>query len=214
MSRTRAEGMVFGGVIFCLLSGLHLEAQTTPSNLFNISADARTNAAALLAPDQDYRIAPLDVIAIDVFNESRLTKDCAVQATGKISYPLLGDIEIAGKTTREVEALMRELLGKDYLVDPVVTVTMKQYRLQTVNILGEVFKPGPMPLVGEKKWTLLDAISQAGGLTRGAAKSRIEFTRQGRTIKIDFDDLKKPTDPGKVIYLQPDDVIYVPLTPW
>jgi polysaccharide biosynthesis/export protein len=169
---------------------------------------------ALAEGDQDHRIAPLEIIIIDVFGETNLSKEIRVQASGKMSFPLLGDVDVAGKTAREVEILLKELLGRDYLVDPQVTVAVKEYRQRSVNVIGEVTKPGAITLPGEQKWTILDVIGQAGGLTKGARKNHIEFTRQGRTQIFSLDDLKKVTDPGKIIYLEPGDTIIVPQTVW
>jgi polysaccharide biosynthesis/export protein len=164
--------------------------------------------------DQDHRIAPLEIIIVDVFGETNLSKEIRVQASGKMSFPLLGDVDVAGKTTREVEILLKELLGRDYLVAPQVMVAVKEYRQRSVNVIGEVMKPGAIPLPGEQKWSILDVIGQAGGLTKGARKTRIEFTRQGRTQIFSLNDLKKTSDPSKVIYLEPGDTIIVPQTVW
>jgi polysaccharide biosynthesis/export protein VpsN len=160
--------------------------------------------------EQDHRIGPLEIIIVDVFGETNLSKEIRVQASGKINYPFLGDVEVAGKTTREVEMLLKDLLGRDYLVDPQVIVTVKEYRQRSVNVIGEVMKPGAIALPGEQKWTILDAIGQAGGLTKLAAKNKIEFTRQGRTQTFSLNELTKMMDLKKVIYLEPGDTIIVP----
>src|SRR4051812_5025207 len=91
-------------------------------------------AAAQVA--SDYKIAPLDILSIDVFNEKDLTKEqLRVSAQGEISFPLLVKVPVAGKTPAQVEDLMQDLLGKDYLVNPHVTVTVKTYRTRTVDVL-------------------------------------------------------------------------------
>lgn len=162
----------------------------------------------------DHRLAPLEIIMVDVFGEKDLSREVRVQASGKISFPLLGDVDVAGKTTTEVERLLKDLLGKDYLVDPQVMVAVKDYRQRYVNMIGQVVKPGAIPLPGEEKWTILDAIGQAGGLTRVANANRIEFSRQGQVQTFTLDQLKKITDPAKKIILEPGDTISVRESTW
>lgn len=162
----------------------------------------------------DHRLAPLEIILVDVFGEKDLSKEVRVQASGRISFPLLGDVDVAGKTTTEVEKLLKELLGKDYLVDPQVMVAVKDYRQRYVNVIGQVVKPGAIPLPGEEKWTILDAIGQAGGLTRMANPNRIEFSRQGQVQTFSLDQLKKISDPAKKIFLEPGDTISVRESTW
>ena len=76
-------------------------------------------------------------------------------------FPLIGDVRVAGLTPGAIEALLRDLLGKDYLVNPQVSVSVQEYRSQRVFVLGEVEKPGTYAMTGQT--TLLDVLSQAGG---------------------------------------------------
>lgn len=185
-----------------------ISAADTPTK-FNVE----TNDNVVVA-QTDHRIAPLEIIIVDVFGERDLSKELRVQASGKITFPLLGDVDVAGKTTTEVEKNLKELLAKDYLVDPQVIVTVKEYRQRYVNVIGQVMKPGGLPLPGEERWTILDAIGQAGGLTRAANPSRIEFSRQGKIQVYSFDQLKKNSDADKKIFLEPGDTIYVRESRW
>jgi polysaccharide export outer membrane protein len=164
----------------------------------------------------DHKIAPLEIIIVDVFGEKDFeSNEDRVQASGGITFPFLNEIEVAGKTPLEVGKIIREqLISKNYLADPQVTVRVKEYRLRTVNVSGEVNKPGAITLPGEFKWTILDAISQAGGLSRGAAKTKIDFTRKGVTTRWSIDKLNKMADPKKIIYLEPGDTILVNQSVW
>jgi len=157
----------------------------------------------------DHKIAPLDIINIDVVGEKDLTKELRVSSSGTITFPFLGSIEIKGKTPAEVEDLLKEKLGKDYLVDPQVIVTVKEYRSRTVSVIGQVNKPGVIALPGEQKIGILEAIASAGDLTRSANKNRIEVSRKGKTYKFTLDDLKKESNPEKKFWLEPGDVIYI-----
>jgi protein involved in polysaccharide export with SLBB domain len=161
-----------------------------------------------------YLISPQDVLIVDVFGEKELSREFRVEANGDITYPLLQSVKVNGLTTAEVEVVLKERLGKDFLVDPQVTVTVKEYRRRVITVMGEVMKPGAFDLPGEQKWTILDAIGQAGGPTKGANKKRIQFTRRGRTQEYRLDDLKKTSDPAKIIWLEPGDNINIPQTVW
>jgi polysaccharide export outer membrane protein len=161
-----------------------------------------------------YLIAPQDILVVDVFGEKELSREFKVEATGEITYPLLGAVKVEGMTTSEVEGRIRELLGKDYLVEPQVTVTVRQYRKRIITVMGEVMKPGAFELPGEQKWTIVDGIGQAGGPTKGANKKRIQFTRKGQTQEFRLQDLQKVTDPQKIIWLEPGDSINIPQTVW
>ena len=92
--------------------------------------NARTNEAA----EGDHKIAPLDIITIDVVGEKDLSKELRVSTSGTITFPFLGSIEVKGKTPAEVESLLKEKLGRDYLVDPQVIITVKEYRSRTVLV--------------------------------------------------------------------------------
>jgi polysaccharide export outer membrane protein len=158
----------------------------------------------------DRKIAALDIIIIDVVGEKDLTnKEFRVSSSGTITYPFLGILEVKGKTPAEVETVIRDQLGKDYIVDPQVIVTVKEYRTRTVSVIGQVNKPGVIALPAEQKIDILEAIAQAGDLTKVANKNRIEVSRKGKTQKFTLDELKKQTNPEKKFWLEPGDVIFV-----
>ena len=158
----------------------------------------------------DRKIAALDMIIVDVVGEKDLTnKEFRVSSSGTITYPYLGILEVKGKTPAEVETMIRDQLGKDYIVDPQVIVTVKEYRTRTVSVIGQVNKPGVIALPAEQKIDILEAIAQAGDLTKVANKNRIEVSRKGKTQKFTLDELKKQTDPEKKFWLEPGDVIFV-----
>ena len=164
--------------------------------------------------ESDRKIAPSDAIIIEVFGEKELSMECRVQASGTITYHLLGNIEVAGKTTAEVAALLREKLGKDFLVNPQVTINVKEYRQRTVSVMGQVMKQGTVRLPFEYKMDILEAITEAGGLTPLANKSRIELNRKGKTTKYTLDQLRKEVDPAKKVWLETSDLIYVHESIW
>ncbi len=157
----------------------------------------------------DHKIAPLDILTVDIVGEKDLSKELRVSSSGTITFPFLGSIGVKGKTPAEVEDLLKEELGKDYLVDPQVIVTVKEYRARTVSVIGQVNKPGVIALPAEQKLDIVEAIAQAGDLTKGANKNRIEINRKGKRYKFTLDDLKKEGDPERKFWLEPGDVVYV-----
>ncbi len=161
------------------------------------------------APESDRKIAPLDLIIVDVVGEKDLSKELRVSSGGTVTFPYIGNLEVKGKTPAEVETLLKDLLGRDYLVDPQVIVTVKQYRTLTVSVIGQVNKPGVISLPAEQKMDILEALAAAGGLTRVAKENRIEVTRKGKIFKFALNDLKKSNDSDKKFWLEPGDLIFV-----
>ena len=158
----------------------------------------------------DYRIQPEDTIVISVVGEATLAEvPRRVTSSGTITYPYLKEIKVVNKTPAEVEELIRTLLDKDYIIDPQVIVQIKEYRSRNVTVLGEVMKPGVYPLAVEQRTDLLQVIAVAGGLSKLASKGKIELTREGKTQRFSYEELKRTEDPEKKIWILPNDVISV-----
>ncbi len=156
----------------------------------------------------DYRIAPNDIVIIEVFGEKDLSREFRVTRSGTINYFFLGEVTVANKTTSQVREELAEKLNKDYLVDPQVTVDVKDYRVREVFVNGAVNKPGSIILTGEQDLDILGAIARAGGLTVRASENKIKFTRPGVMEKtISLEDLKKGAKFN--LQLQPGDIIEV-----
>ncbi len=157
----------------------------------------------------DRKIAPSDIIIVEVFGEKDLSGEHRVQISGTIKFPLLGTVEVAGKTPVEVAAVLTQLLEADYLVDPQVNVMVREYQLRTVSIIGCVNKEGAIELPAEQKLDILEGIARGGGFSQVANKNKIDLSRSGKTTRYQFDQLIKVRDPKKKIWLEPGDVIYV-----
>lgn len=127
---------------------------------------AASVAAAAQAPTTDYVVGPQDVLMITVFNEPTLTGRFTVEADGTINYPLVGRVQVGGKTLRAIQEDLTSRLGANYLRNPQVTILVDQFRSQSIFVLGEVRQPGKHVISGNL--TLLEALSQAGGPTTSA----------------------------------------------
>jgi len=117
---------------------------------------------------QEYVIGPGDVLTITVWGHPDLSRDYAVDPDGFAPFPLINRVKAGGLTTRQVAASLVDLLGKDYLVNPQVIVSVKEYWSQKVTILGEAARPGVFYLTGPS--TLVDILSKAGWLSKNAGK--------------------------------------------
>jgi polysaccharide export outer membrane protein len=161
----------------------------------------------------DYRIGPKDLLDISVFGLDDLTKTVRVSEDGKISLPLIGEIEVEGITKTELEKKLGQLLEEKYLQNPQVTVFIREYQSKRVFILGAVRNPGPYELLGRR--TLLQVISQAGGITNESGKEIIVIREVedgvSTSLKISIEDLFLKGDARLNIPLQPDDIVNIPI---
>ena len=130
--------------------------------------------------NQAYRIGPLDVLDISVFQAPGLTKTVEVADNGTINLPLLGETPAAGKTAQELERDLNSKLGAKYLQNPQVTVKVKEFNSSRVTVTGAVKNPGVFPYKGE---TLLQFVTMAGGLAP-ESNSMVLVLRQnnGKTL--------------------------------
>lgn len=132
--------------------------------------------ADLAANERPYRVGPFDVLHVDVFGSEELSKkEIQVDASGRITFPLIGTLEVAGKTPGEVGGLMADRFRGRLIRDPQVTVNLKEIFSQRVTISGEVKKAGVYPIVG--RMTLLTAIASAEGWTELSKKGEVVVLR-------------------------------------
>ena len=161
----------------------------------------------------DYVIGKEDLLELGVFEQPDLTRTVRVSGDGTISLPLLGVVPLAGLSTKQAEEKLRELLSDKYLTDPQVWVFVKEAKSRKVSVVGAVEKPGSIEMLGDR--TLLEAISEAGGLTHQAGRDlyvlRPDASGAATRIDIDLDDLMINGNPVLNIALAPGDVINIPI---
>ena len=187
-------------------------AQSKESNS-NQKPEAETKppaaAAAPAVTDQEYRIGPQDVLQIDVWKEPEITRTIPVRPDGKISLPLLHDVQAAGLTAMQLAVNIRDGLTK-YLNSPQVTVTVTQINSRRVFVTGEINKSGALPLL--PGMTVLQALASSGGFTQFAKEKGIYIlrTENGKQAKLPYNykDVLKGTKED--VPLQAGDVIVVP----
>lgn len=161
----------------------------------------------------DYVLQPSDLLHVLVFQEDDLQRDVRISQEYSITLPLIGQVNLKGKTLRESEELIRSRYDQDFLVQPQVTVTVTEYAKTSVNVLGSVGQAGSVVFTPERPMTLLDAIARAGGFTRLADRKHVSLSRtvDGKVEKytINADDLIQGAAKQSWILIK-DDVIYVP----
>lgn len=120
---------------------------------------------------RDYEVGPEDLLEVVVFGQDNLNRTVRVNGEGKISLPLVGEVQVAGQTPQAIEKRLAAAYGSQYLRHPQITVAVKEFRHQRVAITGAVDKPGSYEMIGPR--TLLEMLALAGGLQDrpGAAKA-------------------------------------------
>lgn len=170
-----------------------------------------SSPAETVAADSLYRIGAQDVLRIDVWKEDQLTRTVPVRPDGKITLPLLNDVQAVGLTPMELAAVIRDELKK-YITNPQVTVSVAEINSRRIYVNGEVNKSGAYQLL--PRMTVLQALSGSGGFTAFARIKNIYVLRNenGKPVKIPFNYKQAIAgkNPEQNIELQPGDVVVVP----
>lgn len=182
--------------------------QTGPIGIERARADETPPPAQ---QDSDYLIGPGDVLEIMVWKEPDISRTVTVRLDGKISLPLVDDIQAANNTPLQVKNRITEAL-RGYVDAPAVYVMLQEARSKRIYVIGKVTNPGEQQLT--KHMSLLQAISMAGGFADWADTNDIIIMRKGPKgqirMKVDYRRAVSGKDIDQNILLQPDDVIVVP----
>ena len=168
--------------------------------------------SAIKANDSGYVIGNDDLLSINVWKEPEVSRSLPLRSDGKISLPLVGEVQAAGRTPLQLEEeISNKLLN--YIKDPQVTVMVQQINSERYNILGQVAKPGSYALA--LTTSVLDAIANAGGFRDFAKKKGIYILRRNSTggqtrIPFNYQNVIKGKNPEQDIRLQPNDTVVVP----
>src|SRR5712692_1394220 len=135
------------------------------------------------APNVAYRLGPGDVIDVNVFEVEDLSKPVVISPEGAAAFPLVGAVELAGLTTSQAAARLRQLYSKNLIRDPQISVSVKEYHSQPVSVLGAAVKPGVYQLRGPRR--LSDVLALAEGLLPEAGNEiTIRRTATAETLRV------------------------------
>jgi polysaccharide export outer membrane protein len=169
-------------------------------------------AAPPPASPTEYQIGSKDLLEVRVLELPELSVERRVSDNGTLDLPLLGEIPVAGLTAAEVQNRLEQLLTAKYVNRANVSVIVKEFNNKPISVLGAVQRPGSLPISG--RWTLMKAITTAGGLTERAGHTILVLRRAENglsdTLEIDTRDLFQSATPLWNIPIQPADVINVP----
>jgi polysaccharide export outer membrane protein len=207
-----------GMLLLCAVLPSWLGAQTaTGSGTPPADVPAKTDVshaadASGKAHDDTFVIGNDDVLAINVWNEKEISRSVPVRSDGRISLPLVGEVQAAGQTPLKLEQEIATKL-KSFISEPEVTVIVQQINSQKFNILGMVNKPGSYVISNSA--TVLDAIALAGGFRDFAKQKNVYVLRQnpdGTQVRLPFNykDVVKGKNAEQNVKLQPRDTIFVP----
>ncbi len=164
------------------------------------------------ASQNNYLIGPEDVLAVNVWHEPEISRAIPVRPDGKISLPLVGEVEAKGLTPAELRSAITEKL-KTYVSNPEVTVIVQEVRSRKFNVVGEVLRPGSYLL--EKPMTVLDGLAMAGGFREFANVKKVYVLRKAedgssQRLFFNYKEVIRGKGFGQNVQLAPGDTIVVP----
>jgi len=163
------------------------------------------------APLPVYKVGPGDVLNVSVWKEEGLQQEVLVRPDGGMSFPLAGDIQAGGKSIAELQKLLASKI-KQYIPDPVVTVSIRQIQNNKIFVVGKVIRPGQY--VGTAYIDVLQALAMAGGLNAYASSNNIKILRRVKTgiisMPFEYDEVAGGYKLKQNIILQSGDVVVVP----
>ena len=198
------------GLIVAVSSGV-IAQQAPAKPATGVKPPAGVTVPAGVETPRDYVIGPDDVLVVVFWREKEMSSEVSVRPDGKISLPLLNEVQASGFTPEELRLKLTEVASK-LIEEPTVTVIVKQINSRKVFVTGQVGKPGPYPLSGPT--TVLQLISMAGGLHEYADSKNILImrTENGKPVsfKFNYKDVSKGKNLKQNIELKPGDTIIVP----
>jgi polysaccharide export outer membrane protein len=194
-----------------LVAGLALAASTIAALLLGTTVHAQGKSLAGAAESApEYTIEAGDVLQVFVWKEPELSRDVSVRLDGKITVPLIGDIQASGRTPSQLAGEVEAAL-KRYISSPQVTLGVLETKNALFYVLGEVTRPGAYPLTG--RVTVLQGLALAGGFREFAKTDNIVVIRQrrdGEQIQaVNYDELKNGRNLDQNVVLRPGDTIVV-----
>ena len=187
-------------------------AQSAPQQIAAVSVDSNLPVHAAVPPADDYIIGNEDVLAVNIWKEPEISRTVPVRPDGKITLPLVGDIQAGGLTPHKLQDEITAGL-RSYVSSPEVTVIVQEVKSRRFNIVGEITKPGSYALT--EPMTVLDAIAVGGGLRDFAKGSRIYVLRTNSDgtksrLAFDYKQVIKGKRMSENVELHSGDTIVIP----
>jgi len=197
------------------LTAANAQTAVAPRAEAVVPQQAPPSAVAPQAPSStldNYILSPNDIVLVKVFEDPDLDSQHRISQDGTINFPLVGVVQISGRTVTQAASTIRDRLLKGYLRNPQVRVNVIQYASRRITVLGQVQKPGSYVLPNEERIDLLQAIAMAGGFTRMADEGRVLVRRNvngvDTILKVNAHAETKNSS-SQLFEVQPDDRITV-----
>jgi polysaccharide biosynthesis/export protein len=207
---------ILGGAVLALgLAGAAMPTWAQSGAAGRVTPPANTPPPQQQA-QPDYRLGPGDLVRITVYQSPELTLEARITDTGLVSYPLLGALQLGGRTVGQVEALIAEgLRAGKFVRDPQVSVLLQQVRGNQASVLGQVNKPGRFPLE-QANMRLTDLVALAGGVMPTGADAMVlvgQRSGQPYRVEVDLPSVFRPNAVTENPVVLNGDVIYVERSP-
>jgi len=164
---------------------------------------------SIIAQDAVRSLVPGDVLMLRVAEEIEMTQRITIPNDGKITYWLLEPIVVTNKTVAEVRKELYELLDKDYIIKPALSVEVDSYSKQFINLTGMFLEPGRKELPVDRKVDIMDAMAMGRVFNAKANKDQIILRRKGQVTEYTKKQLDKLYERGERVLVEPDDNIEV-----
>ena len=202
---------VFVALGFSLVGGgLAQSSDTSPPDTAPPRAPSEPGTVSATSPQ--YILRQGDVVQVKVYQEEDLTSIARIGREGTITMPLLGSVKVVSNSLEQATILIRDLLAKDYLVNPQVNLNVTEFAKRRYTVLGQVQRPSTYDMPPDESVSLLQAIATAGGYTRIGNPRKITVQRavgkESQVLRLDAEAMAQDKK-GKPFEILPDDVIIV-----
>lgn len=175
---------------------------------------SQTPALPLRPPPASYRLSPGDTVKLSVFNEPRLSDESTLSSSGEVSFPLIGNVNLSGKSIKDAEKTIADLYyNMEFLVDPRVSLTLTGYAQHSVTVSGAVATPGAVAIPQEGRFDVLAAITAAGGAGEKADLRSVVLRPASGGPGIPCDVVAMQANPSLARLMKPGDSLTVPFLP-
>ncbi|MDQ8188181.1 polysaccharide biosynthesis/export family protein [Pelagicoccus sp. SDUM812002] len=163
---------------------------------------------------ENYKLKSGDVISLRIFQEPDMVTETRITAEGSVHFPLIGALQVAGKTLPELQRELFALYDADYFVNPQVSIQITEYAQNRIRVRGKVNKPGFVIIPPEEEFTLIDVITAAGDIASGGNEKKVELHRKYANGDTEVNTIDLSSRQGRSIAaslkMQNDDVVIVP----